>query len=155
MESAETAQIGVLAEGGLRRSEAAALTWGDVELWPDGTGRLVIQKGKNQINQTTVAVTAATARALREIRPDDAHPAAPVFELTGETLANRNRAFATAAGLGEGFSGHSGRIGMARRLVAAGAPTAAVQNQGRWKHGDMVARYTRGEAAGDALKWLS
>ena len=29
---------------------------------------------------------------------------------------------------------------------AAGAPNAAVQRQGRWKHGDMVAHYTRGEA---------
>ena len=81
--------------------------------------------------------------------------AAPVFGLTGETLANRIRAAARAAGLGEDFSGHSGRIGMARRMVAAGAPTAAVQHQGRWKHGDMVACYTRGEAAGEALKWLT
>ena len=50
VESVETAHrraaldlaiIGVLADGGLRRSEAAALTWGDVELsnWPTGTGR--------------------------------------------------------------------------------------------------------------------
>ena len=31
-----------------------------------------------------------------------------------------------AAGLGEDFSGHSGRIGMARRMVTAGAPNAAV-----------------------------
>ena len=46
MESAETAQrraaldlaiSGALADGGLRRSEAAALTWSDVELWADGT----------------------------------------------------------------------------------------------------------------------
>ena len=44
---------------------------------------------------------------------------------------------------------------MARRMVAAGAPAATVQHQGRWKHGDMVARYTRGEAAGEALKWLA
>ena len=108
-----------------------------MELWPDGTGQLTVQKGKNQIDPATVAVTAATGRALREIRPDDAQPAAPVF------------------GLGDDFSGHSGRIGMARRMVAAGAPNAAVQRQGRWKHGDMVARYTRGEAAGEALKWLS
>ena len=52
MESAETAHkraaldlaiIGVLADGGLRRSEAAALTWGDVELWDDGTGRITVQ----------------------------------------------------------------------------------------------------------------
>ena len=164
MESAETAQrraaldlaiVGVLADGGLRRSEAAALTREDMELWPDGTGRLTVQKGKNRIDPATVAVTPATARALREIRPDDAHPAAPVFGLTGETLANRRRAAAKAAGLGSGFTGHSGRIGMARRIVVAGAPTAVVQHQGRWKHDDMVARYSRGEAAGEALKWLT
>ena len=160
MESSETAQrraaldlaiIGVLADGGLRRCEAADLTWGDVELWADGTGRLTIQKGKNQVEPATVAVTEATARALREIRPDDATPTTAVFGLTGEALANRVR----AAGLSDGFNGHSGRIGMARRMVAAGAPNAAVQRQGRWKHGDMVARYTRGEAAGEELKWLT
>ena len=46
-----------------------------------------------------------------------------MFGLTGETLANRVSAAARAAGLGDRFSGHSGRIGMARRMVAAGAPT--------------------------------
>ena len=132
MESADTARrraaldlaiIGVLADGGLRRSEAAALTWCDVELWADGTGRLTIQKGKNQVEPATVAVAAATATALRDVRPDGVDLAAPVFGLTGETLANRVRGAARAAGLGDGFSGYSGRIGMARRMVAAGAPT--------------------------------
>ena len=151
----DLAIIGVMADGGLRRSEAAALAWGDVEFWLDGTARLTVQKGKNQPDPATVAVTEAIARALRGIQPDGADPAAPVFGLTGETLANRIRAAARAAGLGDAFSGHSGRIGMARRVVAAGAPTAAVLHQGRWKHGDMVARYTRGEAAGEALKWLT
>ena len=164
MESAAVAQaraavdlavLGVLADGGLRRSEAAALAWGDVEWWVDGTARITVRKGKNQPDPATVAVTEATARTLRDIQPAAADPAAPVFGLTGEALANRVRAAARAAGLGDGFSGHSGRIGMARRMVAAGAPTATVQHQGRWKHGDMVARYTRGEAAGEALKWLT
>ena len=41
-----------------------------------------------------------------------------MFGLTGEALANRVR----AACLGDGLSGHSGRIDMARRMVAAGAP---------------------------------
>ena len=100
MESPETAQrrgalhlaiIGVVADGGLRRSEAAALTWGDVELWADGTGRLTVQKGKNQVEPATVAVTATTARAPRDIRPEDVDLAAPVFGLTGETLGNRVR----------------------------------------------------------------
>ena len=150
----DLAIIGVMADGGLRRSESAALTWGDVDYYQDCTARITIQKGKNQPEPLIVALTETTARALRGIHLDGADPAAPVFGLTGETLANRIRAAARAAGLGEDFSGHSGRIGMALRMVAAGAPTAAVQHQGRWKHGDMVARYTRGEAAGEALKWL-
>ena len=151
----DLAIIGVMADAGLRRSEAAALTWTDIEFWSDGTARITIRKGKNQPQPATVAVTETTARALRDIRPDDTDPAASLFGLTGETLANRVRAAARAAGLGERYTGHSGRIGMARRMVAAGAPNAAVQNQGRWKHGDMVARYTRGEVAGEALKWLT
>ena len=151
----DLAIIGVMADAGLRRSEAAALTWSDIEFWPDGTARITIRKGKNQPEPATVAVTETTAYALRDIQPDGADPATSLFDLTGETLANRVRAAARAAGLGEGFSGHSGRIGMARRMVAAGAPDAAVQRQGRWKNGNMVARYTRGESAGKALKWLS
>ena len=128
----------VLADGGLRRSEAAALTWGDVELWADDTVRLTIQKGKNQPEPQTVAVTAATSPALREIRPEDADPATPVFGLSGEALANRVRAAARAAGLGDGFTGHSGRDrdgpedgggGSAQRRGAAPGPVEA------WRHG--------------------
>lgn len=65
------------------------------------------------------------------------------------------RAEARAGGLGDRFSGHSGHISMARRTVASGAPNAAVQRQDRWKHRNMAARYTRGESAREALKWLS
>ena len=60
MESADTARrraaldlaiIGVLADGGLRRSEAAALTWGDVELWADGSGRLTSIRARTRSNR--------------------------------------------------------------------------------------------------------
>ena len=46
--------------------------------------------------------------------------------------------------------GHWGG-GCCGRMVEAGTPNAAAQHQGRWKHGDIVARYTRGEVAGEAL----
>ena len=121
----DLAIIGVMNDAGLRRSEAAALTWTDIEFWPNGTARITIRKGKNQPEPATVAVTETTARALRDIQPNDTDPAASLFGLTGESLANRVRAAARAAGLGDGFSRHSGRIGMARRMVAAGAPNAA------------------------------
>ena len=117
MESAAMAQargavdlaiIGAMADGGLRREEAAALTWGDIEWWADGTARITIRRGKNQPEPATVAVTETTTRALREIQPDGAeHPVSEgrVFGLTGESLANRIRAAAKAAGLGDGYTG--------------------------------------------------
>ena len=67
------------------------------------------------------------------------------------------KVIAKAAGLAdwEFFSGHSGRVGMARRMAQNGAPTHEIERQGRWKQGGgMVGRYTRGESAGSALKYL-
>ena len=60
-------------------------------------------------------------RALREIRPKAAGLADPVSRLAGKALSNRVRAAARAAGLGGRL--HSDRTGMARQIVAAGAPT--------------------------------
>ena len=38
----DLALVAVLSDGGLRRSEAAALTWGDVQRWDDGSGRITV-----------------------------------------------------------------------------------------------------------------
>ena len=46
--------------------------------------------------------------------PQDAgvvDPAAPVFGLSASQIGRRIDAAAKAAGLGEGFTGHSGRVG--------------------------------------------
>ena len=73
-----------------------------------------------------------------------------MFGLTGEALANLVRDVAKAAGLGDGFTG---RIGMVRRMVAAG------ERPSQWSStraaGDMVARHTRGEVASQALTGLT
>ena len=50
--------------------------------------------------------------------------------------------------MGEGFSGHSGRVGLARRMARAGAPDSAILRQGRWSSSAMVARYTRATPPG-------
>ena len=50
--------------------------------------------------------------------PEDAaveDPAAPVFGLSTSQIGRRVNAAAKAAGLGEGFTGHSGRVGMPPR----------------------------------------
>ena len=42
-----------------------------------------------------------------------------------------------------------------RRTAQNGAPTHEIERQGRWKQGGgMVGRYTRGETAGSALRYL-
>ena len=151
----DIALCALLSDAGLRRSEAAALTWADISREPDGSGRVTVRRSKT--DQTgegaVVAVTPGAMAALDAIRAG-APDAAAVFGLRADTLARRVKAAARAAGLGSEFSGHSGRVGCARRMTAAGAPTAAVQQQGRWKSPAMVSRYTRGEAAGAALKYL-
>ena len=44
---------------------------------------------------------------------------------------------------------------MARRMAQNSAPTHEIERQGRWKQGGgMVGRYTRGETAGSALRYL-
>ena len=107
-----------------------------------------------------VAITPTAMQDLAELRrgPPPAADEAPVFGgLSGDRLARRIKAVAQAAGLGAQFSGHSGRVGMARRMVARGAPLPVVVRQGRWRPATgaaMVQRYTRAEDASAALPYL-
>ena len=67
--------------------------------------------------------------------------------MTAKTVNRRIKAAAQAACLGEGFSGHSGQVAMARRMDRAGAPDSAIMRQGRWSSSARVAKYTRGDGA--------
>ena len=89
-------------------------------------------------------------RELQESPPDSDS----VFGLQGRQIATRIAAVAKSAGLGDGFGGHSGRVGMALRMTRNGAPAATVMRQDRWSTTRMVARYTRNESAGEALRYL-
>ena len=144
----------VLSDAGLRRSEAAALVWDDVARWDDGSGRLTVGQSKTDAEARTVYLTPASVQSLAAIRPADANGSASVFGLSAPSISRRIQAVAAVAGLGLGFSGHSGRVGMARRMAASGAPTHEIMAQGRWKTARMVEVYTRAEEAGRAAKWL-
>ena len=72
---------------------------------------------------------------------------APVFNLSPQQIGRRVTAAAKAAGLGEGFTGHSGRVGMAQDLVKSGVELPALMTAGRWKSSKMPARYTERQAA--------
>ena len=155
----DVALVAALSDAGLRRSEASSLTWGDVQRWEDGSGRITVIRSKTdaEAQGAVVAVTPAAMDALSVIRPASAASDEKVFGLSESQIARRVKAIARAAGLEnwEYFSGHSGRVGMARRMAQNGAPTHEIERQGRWKQGGgMVGRYTRGETAGSALKYL-
>lgn len=155
----DLALVAVLSDAGLRRSEASSLTWGDVVRWEDGSGRITVVRSKTdaEAQGAVVAITPAAMQALSAIRPAGVGGDEKVFGLSESQIARRVKAIARAAGLAdwELFSGHSGRVGMARRMAQNGAPTHEIERQGRWKQGGgMVGRYTRGETAGSALRYL-
>ena len=127
--------------------------------WDDGSGRITVVRSKTDVEAAgaVVAITPAAMAALSAIQPAGVGGGEKVFGLSESQIARRVKAIAKGAGLEnwEFFSGHSGRVGMARRMAQNGAPTHEIERQGRWKQGGgMVGRYTRGETAGSALRYL-
>ena len=113
------------------------------------------QRPTRRARGAVVAVTPACLRALDAIRPENPGDGDRVFRLSIRQMANRIKDAVAAAGFdGDVFSGHSGRVGLARMMSGAGAPTETTMRQGRWKSAEMVRRYTRAETAGAALQWM-
>ena len=127
----DVALLSVLRDGLLRRSEVAALTWGDVELRDNGSALLQVRRSKTDPEGVVLYIGREAAEALRAIRPVvqllDLN--VPVFGLSARQIGRRVK----AAGLGERFTGHSGRVGMAQDLVRNGVELLALMSAGRWK----------------------
>ena len=147
----DLALLATLRDGLLRRSEAAALTWGDIEFRDDGAALITLRRSKTdqEAEGVVLYVGREAAQALLAIRPatELLDRNAKIFGMTTRHIGNRVRAAAQAAGLGEGFTGHSGRVGMAQDLVKSGVELPALMTAGRWKSSKMPARYTERQAA--------
>ena len=138
----------VMRDALLRRSEAAELRWLDVEFSHDGSSLVTIRRSKTSNFSAVQYVGVQATAALQRIRPLNARPESRVFGLrSGRSISNRIAAMARAAGLGEGYRGHSPRVGMAQDLTAAGVGLAALMVAGRWRSERMPAHYARGESA--------
>ena len=149
----DIALLSVLRDGLLRRSEAAALRWDDVEIQEDGSARLHVRRSKTdpEAEGAALYIGGDAASALMAIMSEGfavVDPSTPVFGLSASQIGRRVNAAAKAAGLGDGFTGHSGRVGMAQDLAAAGVELPALMTAGRWKSSRMPARYTERQAAG-------
>ena len=145
----DVALISLMRDAMLRVSEAAALTWADIVTEHDGTGRLLIRRSKSDQEGAgaVVYISAQTMARLASIR-DGSAVGDHVFGLCHNQLAKRIKLAARTAGLGEGFSGHSPRVGMARDLARAGIELPGLMTAGRWRSPAMPALYTRNETAG-------
>ena len=150
----DVALASVMRDGLLRVSEAAALRWGDVELAGDGSGRIRIPESKTdqEAEGVVLYLGQAAVEALLAIRPEEAVTDAitPVFNLHPDTIRRRLQQAARAAGLPcwRDITGHSGRVGMAQDLSAAGFALPELMTAGRWKSPRMPARYTERQTAG-------
>ena len=155
------ALLQVMRDGLFRRSEASALRWGDVEVHQDGSGRLHILRSKTDqtAEGAVLYLDPAAVEAFLAIRPQEAviDPGTKVFELSASQISRRDKAATRAAGLGEGFSGHSPRVCMAQDLNVAGAELPELMTPGMGQPDDAdqvhqgpscwtgaVAQYNRG-----------
>ena len=148
----DLALLQVMRDGLLRRSEAAILTWGNIEVHTDGSGRLHVDRSKTDPEALGVVLFLGedAVDALLAIRPDEVviDASASVFGLSESQIGRRIRAAAKMAGLGEGYSGHSPRVGMAQDLSAHGSELPALMTAGRWESAEMPAKYTEAQAVG-------
>ena len=123
-----------------------------MELRDNGSGLLEVRQSKTDPDGKGVVLYIGNEadEALRAIRPVEEllDLNAPIFGLSARQIGRRVKATAKASGLGEGFTGHSGRVGMAQDLAAAGVELPALMTAGRWKSSRMPAKYTERQAAG-------
>lgn len=118
-----------------------------VDLRDDVTGQILVLASKSDQEGEVLFIGPDCARDLLTIRPGVPEPERPVFRLSASQIGRRIKEAGKAAGLGDGFTGHSGRIGMARDLSAAGVELPALMTAVRWSSPTMPARYSRNEAA--------
>lgn len=145
----DLAIICLMRDAMLRVSEAAELKWADIEVQLDGTGRLLIRRSKtDSAGEGAVAFLSLQTMILLSSIRAGAEEEESVLGLRPNQIAKRIKQAAQGAGLGNGFSGHSPRVGMARDLAKAGTELPSLMTAGRWSSPRMPALYTRNESAG-------
>ena len=109
----DVAMIGLMRDARLRVNEAAALTWGDLERVPGGSGRV-------RVGDTGYRVVSADTKRLLSLVRRGAGDDEPLLGMRPNQMAIRIGAAARQAGLGEGYSGDSPRLGMIQDLETLG-----------------------------------
>ena len=112
----DVAMIGLMRDARLRVGEAAELTWGDIERVRGGAGRVRVVGAEEASYREVSADTMKRLWPIRRGTGDDE----PVLGMRPNQIATRIGAAARQAGLGEGYSGDSPRLGMIKDLKTLG-----------------------------------
>ena len=154
----DVALIALMRDCLLRRSEAAAATWGDisVERKPGHVfGVLEIphsktdQFGKGQVGYVHISTLIRLQEMAVACGRDINNPKEPIFGITDGQIARRIKGACEHAGLMGRYSGHSPRVGMAMDLATYNTPLVGVMQSGRWRIPSTVVKYIQSIAAGD------
>jgi len=152
------ALVAVAYDAMLRRSELTGVGVEDVEEEMDGSGTLLVRRGKTDQQGVGAVVYLApdTVALVRVWCERGGITGGRLFRsvdkgghlgqgLDGSQVPRIFKAMAHRAGLpsevAEGLSGHSARIGAAQDMIAVGIGLPAVLQAGRWKTTAMVNRY--------------
>lgn len=145
--------------GLLRRSEVSALDVEDMDRNRRGITVLTVRSSKT--DQTghgeQVELPTRAAEAIREWLDAAGIRHGPMFRqfahghvlpkrLSGQSMRLIIQKKTMQAGLGSGYSGHSGRRGAATEAKAQGISDIELKRQGRWKSMSALANYVDGEA---------
>ena len=135
----DVAMIGLMRDARLRVSEAAALTWGDLERVQGGSGRVRVgDTGYCVVSADTVRLPSAVSRGAGDNEP--------LLGMSPKQIAIRIGAAARQPGLGEGYSGDSPRLGMIQDMETLG-----VLLLGSYRHGCAPRPAAAGRPAGSRL----
>ena len=152
------ALVAVAYDALLRRSELTALAVDDLMEEVDGSGALLVRRGKTDQEGRGAVVYLApdTVALVRDWRQRAGISAGRLFRSVGKgnrigaslhpsqiprIFKEMARHAGLPAALAEGLSGHSARIGATQDMIAHGIGMPAVLQAGRWKTPAMVNRY--------------
>ena len=145
------ALFGIMFDGLLRCAEVVAVRWSDIKALPGGGAALNVPftKTTKDGSGAPTYISPGTMEYLQQFRTlrhrlareklDDA----TIFQCTDHSIMRWITEACEAAGLNDGFTSHSLRIGMTCELAVAGFGLPLIMLAGRWKKPDMVVLYIR------------
>ena len=106
-----------MVEAGMRRSEAANLTWSEIREKEDGTGQILLPVARGELVDVWIDVTDECLKELMSIRPEGATGSSSVFNLSSSQINRRLKRMCEEVGINSaGISADTPRATLRRML---------------------------------------